>query len=353
MEATAPLLTPEQRTALIARHKRERNARYADRLKTVLWRDEGVPFQEIARRLFLDPTTPSDWVQAYRQGGTDALLSDDYQPYEGKLTPSQLRQLDAYAGQHIFLDVGPLLLYVQDEFGVSFTRSGMRDLLHRLGFTYKKAALSPGKANPQAQRRFVAMLDEFMRVKAPDTPVLFMDATHPTYDAQPAYGWIRKGERVDIPTTPGRLHLNINGAVNAETHGVIVVEDERIDATSTLELLRRVEARYPDADTIYVFADNGRYYHAKVVQDWLAQSRVRLEFLPPYSPNLNLIERLWRLMCKHMRYNRCYGTFKEFRGAILEFFFRLPEEFADSLRSLLTLKFNIAPDAPGRRQVVA
>jgi transposase len=147
--------------------------------------------------------------------------------------------------------------------------------------------------------------------------------------------------------------LNINGAVNAETHEVIVVEDERIDATSTIELLRRVEARYPDADTIYVFSDNGRYYHAKAVQDWLATSRVRLEFLPPYSPNLNIIERLWKLMHKHTLYNRCYGTFQEFRGAILEFFFRLPEEFADSLRSLLTLKFNIAPDAPGRKRVVA
>ena len=353
MGASAAFLTPQQRIELIARHKRERNARYTVRLLTVLWRDEGVSFQEIARRLFLDPKTPSDWADTFRQNGVDALLSDDYKPYEGKLNPSQTRQLDAYVAQNIFLDVGPVILYVQEQFGVVFTRGGMRDLLHRLGFTYKKASLTPGKADPEKQRRFAAMLDELMRVKDPDSPVPFVDATHPAYNAQPAYGWIRKGERAEIATTPGRRHLNLHGAVNAETREVIAFDDERIDAASTIELFRRVEARYPSADVIYVFSDNARYYHAKAVSEYLKTSRICLEFLPPYSPDLNLIERLWRLMHKHALYNRSYGSFAEFRGALLEFFFRLPEEFADSLRSLLTLKFNIASDASGHKRTVA
>ena len=102
-----------------------------------------------------------------------------------------------------------------------------------------------------------------------------------------------------------------------------------------------------------MFADNARYYHAKAVADYLKTSRIRLEFLPPYSPNLNLIERLWRLMHKHTLYNRSYATFEAFRGAILEFFFRLPEEFADSLRSLLALNFSIVSDASERKQMVA
>jgi transposase len=348
-----PFLTPPQRTELIARHKRERNARYATRLLAVLWRDEGVSFQEIARRLFLDPKTPSDWTDTFCQNGIDALLSDDYKPYEGKLNPSQRQQLDAYVSRHIFLDVGPILLYAQEKFDITFTRSGMRDLLHRMGFVYKKAAVSPGKADAQKQRRFVAMLDQLMGVKEPDCPVLFMDATHPTYNAQPAYGWIRKGERAEIATTPGRRHLNINGAVNAETHEVIAFDDERIDATSTIELLRRIEAHYPLADTIYVFSDNAPYYRAKAVTDYLDTSRIQLEFLPPYSPNLNIIERLWRLMHKHTLYNRSYGSFAEFRGAILEFFFRLSEDFSDSLRSLLTLRFNMVSDTSGRNRTVA
>jgi len=353
MSTDIPFLSHQQRAELIVRHKRERNARYATRLLTVLWRDEGVTFQEIARRLFLDPKTPADWTDTFKQHGVDALLSDDYKPYEGKLTPEQQQQLDAHVDSTILLDVGPAILYAAEHFGVVFTRSGMRDLLHRLGFTYKKASLTPGKADPEAQRRFAAMLEELLRVKLPETPVLFMDATHPTYNAQPAYGWIRKGRRAEVETTPGRKHLNLNGAVNAETQEVVVVEDERIDATTTIELFRRIEAHYPAADTIYVFADNARYYHAKAVSAYLESSRIRLEFLPPYSPNLNIIERLWKLMHKHTTYNCTYASFREFREAILTFFFRLPEEFSDSLRSLLTLKFNIVPEASERKHSVA
>ena len=213
--------------------------------------------------------------------------------------------------------------------------------------------MTPGKADPKEQQRFVSMLDELMRVKDPDSPVLFADATHPTYNAQPAYGWIRKGERAEIATTPGRRHLNLHGAVNAETREVFAFDDERIDAASTLELFRRVEAAYPLADVIYMITDNARYYHAKAVSEYLKASRINLVFLPPYSPNLNIIERLWRLMHKHSLYNRSYGSFAEFRGAILDFFFRLPEEFSDSLRSLLTLKFNIVSDASGHKRTVA
>ena len=58
-------------------------------------------------------------------------------------------------------------------------------------------------------------------------------------------------------------------------------------------------------------------------------------------------------MHKHTTYNRTYDSFREFREAILTFFFRLPEEFSDSLRSLLTLKFNIEPEASERKQSVA
>ena len=353
MTADAPFLTPQQRTELIARHKRERNARYATRLLALLWRDEGVAFQEIARRLFLDPKTPADWTDTFKQHGIDALLSDNYKPYEGKLSPQQRQQLADHVDSAIFLDVGPVILYAAEQFKVVFTRSGMRDLLHRLGFTYKKASLTPGKADPEAQRRFVAMLDELMRIKTAETPLLFADATHPTYNAQPAYGWIRRGQRAEVATTPGRKHLNLSGAVNAETREVVMVEDERIDATTTIELFRRIEAQYPAADTIYVFADNARYYRAKAVGEYLKSSRIRLEFLPPYSPNLNIIERLWKLMHKHTTYNRTYDSFREFREAILTFFFRLPEEFSDSLRSLLTLKFNIVPEASERKQSVA
>ncbi|MDR3077498.1 MAG: IS630 family transposase [Planctomycetota bacterium] len=345
-------LEASQRQELVALHRKEHSARYADRLKTILWRDEGITPQEISHLLFRDEDTVRHWERVFRERGLEALLSDHFQPYSGKLEQSQERQLYDYVKNHLFLDVGPIQAYVEEEFGVSYTVSGMRDLLHRLGFVYKKASSLPGKADPERQQAFVAAFEELMRIKEPDTPVLFMDGVHPSFNSLPSYGWIPKGGRAEVPANTGRERVNLNGAIDAETHQTFVVESESVNAQSTVELFAKIEAWYPHASRIYVFSDNAKYYHSRLVADYLKHSRLRLEFLPPYSPNLNLIERLWRFLHQKVLNNRYYPTFRQFREELLMFFDRLPEEFSDNLRSLLTLKFHPVSGSERRLQAV-
>lgn len=353
MEQTPFALTPKQRSELIARHRRERSSRYADRIKTILWRDEGVSHAEIARRLFRDEDMVRHYERVFRERGLDALLSDNFKAYDGKLERHQEKQLYDYVATHLFLDVAPIQAYVYEQFHVFYSASGMRELLHRIGFTYKKTSHAPGKADEAKQRAFITMFTELMQVKSPDSPVLFMDAVHPSYNSMPAYGWVVKGERLEISASTGRDRVNINGALDAETHEVIAIECESVNAQAAVELLEKIEAHYPSASVIHVFCDNAGYNHSNLVREYLKRSRVCLEYLPAYAPNLNLIERLWRFMHKHVSYNRYYATFREFRGELLMFFDRLSEEFADSLRSLLTLNFQVISTTKRRAQVVA
>lgn len=345
-------LTSEQRSELIARHRRERSSRYADRIKTILWRDEGVSFNEIARRLFRDEDMVRHYEHVFRERGLDALLSDNFKPYKGKLELHEEKELYDYVATHLFLDVGPIQSYVLERFSVYYSDSGMRELLHRLGFTYKKASHAPGKVDEAKQRAFIAMLTELMKEKEHDSPVLFMDAVHPSYNSMPAYGWIVKGERLEISASTGRDRVNINGALDAETHKVIAIECESVNARAAVDLLQKIEAHYPNAPIIHVFCDNAGYNHSNLVSEYLKHSRICLEYLPAYSPNLNLIERLWRFMHKHVSYNRYYATFREFREELLMFFDRLSDEFADSLRSLLTLNFQVISATKRRAQAI-
>jgi transposase len=352
MGQTSFSLTSSQRLELIARHRRERSSRYADRIKTILWRDEGIPYAEIAHRLFRDEDMVRHYERVFRERGLDALLSDNFKPYDGKLDPLQEKELYGYVATHLFLYVAPIQAYVLERFNVSYSASGMRELLHRIGFTYKKASHAPGKVDGAKQNAFIAMFDKLMRVKDPESPVLFMDAVHPSYNSTPAYGWIVKGERLELSASTGRDRVNINGALDAETHEAIIIECESVNAQAAVELLEKIEAHYPDAPVIHVFCDNAGYNHSRMVREYLQHSRVCLEYLPAYSPNLNLIERLWRFMHKKVSYNRYYSTFREFRDELLMFFDRLPDEFADSLSSLLTLNFQVISDRKRRAQVV-
>jgi len=89
-----------------------------------------------------------------------------------------------------------------------------------------------------------------------------------------------------------------------------------------------------------VICDNARYYRSKAVQEYLETSRIKLVFLPPYAPNLNLIERFWEFLKKNVLYNRYYETFDEFREAC-ETFFKNPHKYQRELRSLLTANFEL------------
>ncbi|EGV33944.1 hypothetical protein ThidrDRAFT_0099 [Thiorhodococcus drewsii AZ1] len=158
-----------------------------------------------------------------------------------------------------------------------------------------------------------------------------MDAVHPQHNPVLGCGWIKRGKQQAIQSNTGRQRLNINGAINIETLELTYRIDNTINAVSTIALLKQLESAYPAASRIIVICDNARYYKSKLVAEYLKNSRIQLEPLPAYSPNLNLIERFWKFFKKQVLYNRYYERFAEFRIACKEF-----------LRSWISMRPNCA-----------
>ena len=96
----------------------------------------------------------------------------------------------------------------------------------------------------------------------------------------------------------------------------------------------------PDLEKIYLVVDNARYYKCNLVQDYLQSSKIVLMYLPPYSPNLNIIERLWRLLKKEVLYNRYIEKFSDFRKIVLGFFENI-KDYSSQLKTLMSLKFHL------------
>ena len=126
----------------------------------------------------------------------------------------------------------------------------------------------------EAHKAFLEAYEELKETKGEQNPIYFIDATHPHHNPVVGYGWIKCGQEHSFRSNTGRRRLNINGAID-------------------------------------------------------------LIFLPPYSPNLNLIERFWKFFKKQVLYNQYYETFNEFKAACEEFF-ENPSQYTDQLRSLLT-----------------
>lgn len=161
-----------------------------------------------------------------------------------------------------------------------------------------------------------------------------MDAVHPQHNTMAAYGWIKKGERRCLLSNSGRQRLNLHGAINVESNEMTVVESPTVDKDSTLQVLELVEHKYPKAKQIMVILDNARYHYSKEVREWVKDKRVQLVFLPAYSPQLNLIERAWKLFKKKVLYNQYHATLEDFRDAAIGFFKNI-RQYSEELISLL------------------
>lgn len=314
-------LTVEEIQELRVAHKSAANKADAYRINAVILLGTDWSLEEVVDALLLDDETLRNYVKNYKIGGLEQLLERNYKGGIPKLPIEKFEILSDELENNIYLTTKSVCEFVKDQFNIEYSISGMTALLRRMGYVYKKPKLVPGNPDQESQEYFLKEFLKFMENKKENEVVFFVDAVHPTWNSMAAYGWIRKGAARELKTNSGRGRLNIHGAMNAETFETTIITSEaNIDADSTISLFQALEIIYPLAAIIYVILDNAKYHFSGTVQEYVKSSRIRLVFLPSYSPELNLIERLWRVFNKNVLYNKHYESFKEFKKSCIGFF---------------------------------
>jgi transposase len=167
--------------------------------------------------------------------------------------------------------------------------------------------------------------------------LFFVDAAH--FVLAPYLGYIWCLTRLFIKTPAGRARFNVLGALNAITHELItVMNDSYINAQSVCDLLWKVARMNLKLPVTFVL-DNARYQKCALVQDLAQSLNIELLYLPSYSPNLNLIERLWKFVKKECLYSKYYSEFAIFKKAIINCLKQTHSTYKEELDSILTLKF--------------
>ena len=201
----------------------------------------------------------------------------------------------------------------------------------------------PAKADPEKQKEFLEqeIQPRLEEAQAGKRVVLFVDAAHFVLAPFLGFLWsvVRVFTRSEAPS--GRQRFNVLGALNAITHELITVtNDAYINAESVCALLEKIANLYVGIP-ISIFLDNARYQKCALVREKAKCLNIELCFLPSYSPNLNLIERMWKFVKKKCLYSRYYENFPAFKAAISK---RLDETMTthkSDLDSLLSLRFQL------------
>ena len=326
-------LTEEERSTLERELKQTRDAGDWKRVFVILSYDDGLSIGELAKLTRLSPWTVEEYLKKY--SSQNKTKNDPRGGSSSKLTENEANELEQHLSKTTYLRVKSIIAYVDKTFGKKYSRTGMTEWLIRHGFTFKKPEKVPGKLDPLKQVQFI---EEYKRLKAslkPCDDLYFVDAVHPEYQSQAVCGWIKKGECKTLQTTGRQKRLHLVGALSIKEMKVMVREYETIDADSMIHFFKDLESS-GSKGAIHIVLDNAATHKNYKVVDYLKNSRIQLHYLPPYSPNLNPIERLWKIFRETTLYNRYFDSCWDFFAAVREFF----ADKVHKLRRLLKQRIN-------------
>lgn len=309
------------------------------RAHVLLLRAEGISNTQISRITGLSEPTIIDYVHQYLCKGESWVTALNF-----RKPTSQLHAFDESIKAHF--DKNPVSTITQackevlELTGVTIKNTQMRAYLKTLDIKWRKVGSIPAKIDVEAQQKFhdEQLQPRLEEAKAGTRSVYFVDAAHFVMGAFLGFLWCVT--RVFVRTPSGRQRFNVLGALNAITKTLeMVTNDSYITSIQVCELLRKLaeNATLP----ITIVLDNARYQRCRLVMELAQKLEIELLFLPPYSPNLNLIERLWKLTKKECLNSKYYNNFALFSGAISTFLETMGCTHQKQLDSLLTLKFQL------------
>lgn len=329
-------LAADQKKNLENRHRVERDGRVRDRIKAVLLSSEGWTNLQISQALRINPETVAQHLQDWHE-------SEKLKPENGgsssHLSQAQEKALDAHLQENVQTTVRSICAWVFKHFQVSYTVSGMTAWLHRNGFSYKQPKGIPSKVDLAEQEAFIEHYLKLVDQTPADQPIVFIDAVHPTMATKITHGWIKKGQDKLIATTASRTRVNVIGAIELNTLQVTHSMVDTVNAQTVGEVFQKLKLRYPDAEKIHVVLDRAGYHRSQALKDLAESLNIELHYLPPYSPNLNPIERLWKVLNETTRNNVVFESAKQFRQAIADFFDKTLPSIRESLRPRINDNF--------------
>jgi transposase len=330
--------TPEDVVALHHERFHHPHPRVQEKMEAVYLKSQGLLHKEICRLSRISENTLRSYLRQFQEGGIERLKRLDFAQPRSELADHR-EALEDHFRKDPPCSTAQAAADIERLTGIRRGQTQVRKFLTGMGMKCRKLGMIPAKADADEQRQF---LDERLwprlgQARRLRRVVCFVDAAHFVHG--PFLGYLWCFVRLLMRGPSGRKRFNVLGAIDAVTHELTTVcNDTVVNAETVRELLRILAARYAGLPLTLVL-DNARYQRCALVQELAKELRIELLFLPAYSPNLNLIERLWKFVKKECLSCRYYEDFARFKAAIGECLEGVGGRHKASIRSLLTLNF--------------
>ena len=305
----------------------------------VMWlKTKESPHKQIAVIAGVSRNSVTRYLRMYIEGGIDKLREVNFYKPQSDLV-KHTSAIETYFKEHPPATIKEAMSIIEELTGLKRSEIQVRKFLKRIGLKRLKAGHMPSKADSDEQERFINedMEPRLEEAESGERKVFFVDAAH--FVLSPFLGYLWCFVRIFIKAPAGRQRFNVSGALDAITHELITItNDTYINACSFIGLLYKIANRRYTVPVTLVL-DNARYQKCKIVWAVAKMLDIELLYLPSYSPNLNLIERLWKSVKKKCLYSKYYSDFSAFKNAITDCLNNTETKYKTELDSLITLKF--------------
>jgi transposase len=278
------------------------------------------------------------WVKAYESEGIESLFTVHYGTNQSRLDEDAESIISSFQSKPP-MHAREAKARIEQLTGISRGLTQVRSFMHRYGLHYFKMGHIPAKADTEKQRQWVntTLAPAIEEARRGECQLLFMDAAH--FILQPFICALWSVTRLFIKASSGRNRINVLGVVNAVTKEILTLHNTTyISADTIIDFFKQLRIYY-GMQPIKIVLDNARYQHCRLVEEAAKALNITLLFLPSYSPNLNIIERLWKFTREKILYGEYYETPEKFHQAIVNFFYTINQKYKTEIMKRLTLKF--------------
>jgi len=317
---------------------RHPHLRVQQRMDVLWFKSNGLQHNLIAKLAGVCENTVTEYLRMYKEAGIENLKELNFYKPQSELV-QYTSSIEEYFKEHPPASIKEAASKIEELTSIKRSETQVREFLKSIGIKRRKVGTIPAKADLEEQEKFKKekLEPRLQEAKSGKRKLFFVDAAH--FVLSPFLGYLWSFARIFIKAPAGRKRFNVLGALDAITHELITVtNDTYINAYSFCELLWDISCRYSNVPITLVL-DNARYQKCALVFYFAKLLDIELLYLPAYSPNLNLIERLWKFVKKKCLYSKYYDNFDAFKKSIIDCLNKTDTEHKGELDTLLTLRF--------------
>jgi len=262
----------------------------------------GVSVKEAASIVGIKVRVAYIWLNKWVNGGYEGLLPKKMSGRPPKLNKEQKERLKEMLNQKDYWTIKEIQRLIRDEFGVEYKKSRLYELLRELGLKLSKPYIFDVKRPGNAEEILGERLEEVLKIlkkagyELEDIIIGFFDASSPQLSPNTARLWSFKKAKIRRITTRQRKRANTFGFYTLNGNSVVSFQ-ERSKKENVIEVLRMIKEENGEKPIVMII-DNFSSHRAEAVQKEAEKLGIHLVFLPPYSPDLNPIEFVWKSLKK-------------------------------------------------------